>query len=152
MIDRDGSNMSSEPEFSKADKAKALVEASTQLVSVYLANNPLPASELPTLVEQVYGTLNGLVVQTIGGGKNYKRESQKPAVPIEKSLEPDYLICLECGGKYKSMKKHLAASYGMSPEEYRAKWKLAADYPMTAPSYSSRRSNLAKNRGLGRKP
>ena len=143
--------MSNDPEFLKTNRAEALVETSTQLVSAYVANNTLPASELPTLVEQVYGTLTGLVGKTVGEGKSHEKENQKPAVPIGKSLKPDYIICLECGGKYKSMKKHLKASYGMSPEEYRVKWGLAPDYPMTAPSYSFRRSNLAKERGLGRK-
>ena len=128
-----------------------LTEVTTQLVCAYVSNNTLPASELPGLVTQVHSTLSDLSAKPAAEIKVEEKEVQKPAVPIKKSIKHDVLICLECGGEFKSLKKHLRAAYNMSPEEYRLKWGLPADYPMVAPAYAERRSNLAKQLGLGRK-
>ncbi|TJW67037.1 MAG: MucR family transcriptional regulator, partial [Mesorhizobium sp.] len=116
-------------------------------VSAYVSNNPLPVGELPALIGQVHTALKGTM-----GGLVAKPEDLKPAVPIRKSVTPDYIISLEDGKKFKSLKRHLATHYGLTPEEYRAKWGLSADYPMVAPNYAAARSALAKTMGLGRKP
>jgi len=125
-----------------------LVELSASVVSAYVSNNALSVSDLPRLIEQVHAALAAL------GSKVETDDAPelRPAVAIKKSITPDYLICLEDGKKFKSLKRHLRTEYDMSPEEYRAKWNLPADYPMVAPSYSAARSKLAKSIGLGRKP
>ena len=128
-----------------------LAEITAEVVSAYVANNTLPASELPALVTDIHATLSGLVGKSNPNGGAAEKEKQKPAVPIKKSITPDYLICLENGQKFKSLKKHLKAQYDMSPEDYRRKWGLPSDYPMVAPAYAERRSDLAKKLGLGRK-
>ena len=128
-----------------------LAEITAEVVSAYVANNTLPASELPALVTDIHATLTGLVGKSNSNGNVAEKEKQKPAVPIKKSLKPEILTCLECGLEFKSLKKHLRASHDMSPEEYRMKWGLPADYPMVAPAYAERRSDLAKKLGLGRK-
>jgi len=143
--------MSEEVQNKASENNQHLAEITADVVCAYVANNTLPASELPALVTDIHSTLFGLVAQSEGGTAEADKEKQKPAVSIKKSIQPEYLICLECGGKYKSLKKHLRASYDMSPEEYRMKWGLPADYPMVAPAYAERRSNLAKKLGLGRK-
>ncbi|TPL36004.1 MucR family transcriptional regulator [Mesorhizobium sp. B2-4-6] len=124
-----------------------LIELTADVVSAYVSNNPVPVGDLPVLIAQVHAALKGT-----GGMIEEKAEVQKPAVPIKKSVTPDYIISLEDGKKFKSLKRHLATHYGLSPEDYRAKWGLPADYPMVAPNYAATRSALAKTIGLGRKP
>ena len=143
--------MSEEIQNEENNVPQHLAEITAEVVCAYVANNTLPASELPALVTDIHATLTGLVGSAGQAGGDADREKQKPAVPIKKSITPEYLICLENGQKFKSLKKHLRASYDMSPEEYRMKWGLPADYPMVAPAYAERRSNLAKKLGLGRK-
>jgi predicted transcriptional regulator len=129
-------------------KGSQLIELSADIVSAYVSHNALSAGDLPKLIASVHSTLTGL-----GGMPEPEAVVElKPAVPIKKSITPEYLICLEDGKKFKSLKRHLRTEYDMSPEEYRAKWGLPADYPMVAPTYSEARSRLAKTIGLGRKP
>lgn len=117
----------------------------TQIVSSYLANNTVAASDIPALIEQVHRTLSN-----VGAETPVLFDRPQPAVPIKKSIQPDYIVCLEDGKKLKMLKRHLRTAYNMSPEEYRERWGLAADYPMTAPNYAKRRSALAKDIGLGK--
>ena len=125
-----------------------LIELSADIVSAYVSHNALSATDLPKLISSVHATLAGL-----GGAVEAEAPVElKPAVPIKKSITPDYLICLDDGKKFKSLKRHLRTEYDMSPEEYRAKRGLPPDYPMVAPTYSEARSRLAKTIGLGRKP
>jgi predicted transcriptional regulator len=125
-----------------------LVELSASVVSAYVSHNALSASDLPRLIAQVHQALIAL-----GGPAPVEAAPElKPAVPVKKSITPDYLICLEDGKKFKSLKRHLRTEYDLSPDEYRSRWGLPPDYPMVAPSYSEARSALAKSIGLGRKP
>lgn len=130
------------------NRSSKLVELSASIVSAYVSHNALSAADLPKLISQVYGAVSGLTGQV----EAEAAPELKPAVPPKKSITPDYLICLEDGKKFKSLKRHLRVEYDMSPDEYRSKWGLPADYPMVAPSYSEARSKLAKSIGLGRKP
>lgn len=125
----------------------ALVELSTEIVSAYVSHNALSPSDLPKLIVEVHGALKGLQASDAAGHK----EELKPAVPVRKSVASEYIVCLEDGKKFKSLKRHLRTHYNLSPEEYREKWSLPTDYPMVAPSYSETRSRLAKVNGLGRK-
>jgi len=143
--------MSEQTQPEGSDIPQHLAEITAEVVSAYVANNTLPASELPALVTDIHATLSGLVGKSGPNGNVAEKEKQKPAVPIKKSLKPEILTCLECGLEFKSLKKHLRASHDISPEEYRMKWGLPADYPMVAPAYAERRSDLAKKLGLGRK-
>ena len=124
------------------------LELTGDVISAYVANNPVSTTELPSLINEVYSAFR----------KTDKRQSQeqemrsKPAVPVKKSMTDDYIICLEDGKKFKSLKRHLRSHYDMSPEEYREKWGLPFDYPMVAPNYAKARSALARKMGLGRKP
>jgi predicted transcriptional regulator len=115
-------------------------------VSAYVSNNSVPATELPQLINEVYGAL-----MRVGKGvePEAKPEPLKPAVSVRKSIGDDYIICLEDGKKFKSLKRHLRSQYNMSPEQYREKWGLPSDYPMVAPNYAMARSQLAKKMGLG---
>ena len=118
------------------------------VVAAYLGNNTLPATEIPSVINTVYGSLRNLDgIATNGSGR-----PPKAPVPIRKSITPDYIVCLEDGKKLKMLKRHLRTVYGMTPEEYRAKWGLPSDYPMVAPNYSRQRSAFAKKIGLGRTP
>jgi predicted transcriptional regulator len=117
------------------------------LISAYVSNNPVPISELPSLIEQIHQSLAGLS----NGSAANPVERLTPAVPIKKSVNPEYIVCLDDGKKFKSMKRHLTTAFGITPEEYRAKWNLPTDYPMVAPAYAAARSELAKKIGLGRK-
>lgn len=122
-----------------------LVELTTKIVSAYVSNNAVVATDLPQLISETHAALSratGSIVQP-------EREEQKPKVPVKKSVLPDYIICLEDGKKFKSLKRHLRTHYNLSPEEYREKWGLSHDYPMVAPSYARARSDLAKKMGLG---
>ena len=124
-----------------------LIELSTEIVSAYVSHNALSVNDLPKLIADVHTALSGLR----GHGAPEPVEELKPAVPVRKSVAADYIICLEDGKKFKSLKRHLRTHYDLSPEEYRDKWGLPADYPMVAPNYSATRSRLAKDNGLGRK-
>jgi predicted transcriptional regulator len=124
-----------------------LIELSTEIVAAYVSHNALSPSDLPKLIAEVHGALRSLS----SNEAPVAVEELKPAVPIRKSVAADYIICLEDGKKFKSLKRHLRTHYNLSPEEYREKWGLPADYPMVAPSYSATRSKLAKDNGLGRK-
>ena len=121
------------------------LDMTADIVSAFVGNNSVPASELPSLIHSVYQALN-----TISSGEETKVEAPKePAVSVKKSISADFIVCLEDGRKFKSLKRHLRTKYGMSPEEYRAKWNLPKDYPMVAPAYAKARSDLAKQMGLG---
>ena len=120
-----------------------LVELTAEVVSAYVSNNHVFAGELGTLIGKMHETLTAIAT---GGATSEKpKEPQEPAVPIRKSITPDYIISLEDGRKFKSLKRHLAAHYGMTPDDYRAKWNLPADYPMVAPNYAARRSEMASH-------
>lgn len=121
------------------------IELAADIVSAYVSNNSVPAADLPGLINQVHGALQ----TTAGGAQEPEPEPLKPAVPLKRSVTPDYIVCLEDGKKFKSLKRHLRTHYNMTPEEYRDKWGLAADYPMVAPNYATARSQLAKKMGLG---
>ena len=124
-----------------------LLELTTEIVSSHVANNPVAIQDIPDLIRQVYGTLT-----TIDQGPSAQADRPQPAVPIKRSITPDNIICLEDGRKLKMLKRHLKTAYNMTPEDYRERWGLPADYPMVAPNYARQRSNLAKKIGLGRKP
>ena len=124
-----------------------ILEYTTDLVCAFLNKNPVPISELQQVIENVHATLTGLEHSGLGAGVT----TQKPPVSIKKSIGHDFLICLEDGQKYKSLKRHLKSRYEMTPEQYRKKWGLPVDYPMVAPGYAEKRSQLAKNMGLGRR-
>jgi predicted transcriptional regulator len=124
-----------------------LLALTTEIVSSHLANNTLAAAELPELIQMVFRKLADLA-----GDADVPAEELVPAVPIKKSVTDDYIVCLEDGKKLKMLKRHLATAYGLTPEDYRAKWGLKADYPMVAPNYAAKRQALAKQIGLGRKP
>ena len=125
-----------------------LVELSSEIVAAYVGHNALAVSDLPKLIGDVYTALKSLGSAPAAP----QAEPQKPAVTARRSITPDYLICLEDGKKFKSLKRHLMTHHNLSPQQYREKWGLPADYPMVAPNYSATRSALAKNSGLGRKP
>ena len=124
-----------------------LIDLSTEIVSAYVSHNALSLADLLKLIADVHAALKGLR----SNGATPPHEELRPAVPVRKSIAPDYIICLEDGKKFKSLKRHLRTHYDISPEEYREKWGLPADYPMVAPNYSATRSRLAKDNGLGRK-
>ncbi len=129
----------------QADSADVL-GLTAQIVSAHVSNNSIGAEALPSLIQDVYRTLAGV------GKEQVLPDKQQPAVPIKKSVFPDYIVCLEDGKKLKMLKRHLKTSYNMTPEQYREKWQLPPDYPMVAPSYARHRSSLAKKIGLGTKP
>ena len=125
-----------------------LRELTAEVVSAYVSNNSVPMNELSGLISQVYSALGS----TQGEAPSQQpSEKPKPAVPVKKSVTDDYIICLEDGKQFKSLKRHLSSKYDMTPEEYRQRWNLPADYPMVAPSYAAARSKLAREMGLGRK-
>jgi predicted transcriptional regulator len=125
-----------------------LIDLSTDIVCAFVSHNALNVADLPKLIADVHTALRALQ----GVAAVDSTEELKPAVPVRKSVTADYLVCLEDGKKFKSLKRHLRTHYNLSPEEYRSKWGLPADYPMVAPNYSATRSRLAKDNGLGRKP
>ena len=118
-----------------------------EIVSAHISNNNVAQSDLPDLIQSVYQTLEKLAT----GQSTQKEEKPTPAVPIRKSVQPDYIVCLEDGKKLKMLKRYIKRSYNLTPEEYRQRWGLPSDYPMTAPNYAAERSRLAKEIGLGRK-
>jgi len=124
-----------------------LIELTADVVAAYVSNNPVPAGELPNLISDVHAALG-----RVGGAPEQPpADKQKPAVNPKKSVTPDYIICLEDGKRFKSLKRHLGVHFGLTPEAYRTKWSLPSDYPMVAPNYAASRSALAKSIGLGRK-
>ncbi len=133
-----------------ADKVSRmdLLRMTAEVVAAFVGKNVLPPAQLPEVINTVFGSLNALE----GGAAGAKGEPPKPAVPIRKSVTPEYIVCLEDGKKMKMLKRHLRTAYSLTPDEYRTKWGLPADYPMVAPNYAAQRSEFAKKIGLGRKP
>lgn len=123
------------------------IELAVDIVSAYVSNNSVPVSDLPSLISDVYNAL----LRVGAGVPVAPSEPPKPAVPVKRSVSSDYIVCLEDGKKFKSLKRHLRTHYNLSPEQYREKWNLPADYPMVAPKYAEARSSLAKRMGLGRR-
>ena len=121
------------------------IELAADIVSAYVSNNSVPASDLPNLIGEVHAAL----LRVTAGSAPVVVETPKPAVPPKKSITNDYIICLEDGKQFKSLKRHLRTQYNLSPDAYREKWGLPPDYPMVAPNYAIARSNLAKQMGLG---
>ncbi|MEL6792684.1 MAG: MucR family transcriptional regulator [Pseudomonadota bacterium] len=124
-----------------------ILALTSEIVSSHVSNNAVNQSDLTKMIESVFTTLESLAAP-----KEEPVEELKPAVPIKKSITDEYIVCLEDGKKLKMLKRHLATSYDMTPEDYRAKWGLPSDYPMVAPAYARKRQELAKKIGLGRKP
>ncbi len=133
--------------MSTTEEQSGLIELTADIVSAYVSNNSVAANDVPGLIGEVFSALSRVGT----GAVSAPSEPAKPAVNPKKSITPDYLICLEDGKKFKSLKRHLRTMYNMSPEQYREKWGLAADYPMVAPNYAEARSRLAKEMGLGQK-
>ena len=125
-------------------EASDTLQLTTEIVAAYVGNNKVSLTELPKVMNEVYESL-----QSLAAGEASLRATRDPAVPINKSVTPDYVICLEDGKKLKMLKRYLRTNYGLTPEEYRRKWNLPADYPMVAPNYAKRRSAFAKKIGLG---
>jgi predicted transcriptional regulator len=122
------------------------IELAAEVVAAYVSNNPVPKADLPDLILAVHSSLTRLGKDSV----ELQVEAKPPAVPVRKSITPDFLICLEDGKKFKSLRRHLGA-LGLTPEQYRVKWKLPSDYPMVAPNYAAHRSALARKFGLGQK-
>lgn len=129
------------------NKSSDLLKLASDIVAAYVSNNPLPVGELPGVIKSVHTTLGSL---NSASPATEVATDQKPAVPVKKSVTPDYLVCLEDGKRLKMLKRYLRSRYGLSPDQYRAKWGLPPDYPMVASNYAARRSEFAKKIGLGR--
>ncbi len=129
--------------MTESANAGDILALTTEIVAAHVSNNTVSVSDLPHLINQVYQSLS-----TIGSGATPVTERPQPAVSVKKSITPDYIICLEDGKKLKMLKRHLKTAYNMTPEDYRERWSLAADYPMVAPNYAKQRSRLAKEIGL----
>ncbi len=127
------------------DDKSEIIEMTADIVSAYVGNNSVSAADLPTLIQSIHRALSGVTT----AAEPVEAAPKEPAVPVKRSITPDHLVCLEDGRKFKSLKRHLRTKYNMSPEDYRAKWGLAKDYPMVAPNYAKARSDLAKQMGLG---
>ncbi len=125
---------------------KSLIGMTTTVVAAYLSNNMVASSQISEVIHTIHGALKGLST----GGSEPEPEPLKPAVPIRRSVTPDYIVCLEDGKQLKMLKRHLRTTYNLTPDDYRAKWGLPADYPMVAPNYAQQRSDFAKKIGLGR--
>jgi predicted transcriptional regulator len=121
------------------------IQLTAQIVSAYVSNNSVPAGDIPALINQVHAALT----RVLGGQVETRAEPLRPAVSVKRSITPEYIVCLEDGKKFKSLKRHLRTQYNMTPEQYRDKWGLTPDYPMVAPNYAAARSQLAKQMGLG---
>lgn len=130
--------------MNSASSSPELLSLTTEIVAAHVSNNTVAINDLPSLIEQVYRSL-----ANVGAEPVVQSEKPQPAVPIKKSVTPEYIICLEDGKKLKMLKRHLKTAYNMSPEEYRDRWSLPPDYPMVAPNYAKQRSRLAKQIGLG---
>src|SRR5215203_705038 len=122
------------------------IELAADIVSAFVSNNSVPSTELPALIGSVHDALTKVAS---GSTQQPAEEPKAPAVPIKKSVQPDYIVCLDDGKRFKSLKRHLRTVYNLTPDQYRAKWGLAHDYPMVAPNYAAARSELAKQMGLG---
>ena len=133
MIEGDGA---SRPDY---------VALTAEIVSAYVSNNTVSAADIPALIAQVHGALS----RVSNGAADAAAETPKPAISLKRSVTPEYIVCLEDGKKFKSLKRHLRTQYNMTPEQYREKWSLPPDYPMVAPNYAAARSELAKQMGLG---
>lgn len=131
-----------------AINALGAIGVTSDIVQAYVGKNPVSAADLPSLIGQVHAAVTAIYT---GATTQAEPEVQQPAVPVRKSVTPDFIICLEDGKKFKSLKRHLRQHFNLSPEEYRTKWGLPDDYPMVSPNYSAARSNLAKASGLGTK-
>ncbi|MFE1600069.1 MucR family transcriptional regulator [Methylobacterium sp. ID0610] len=131
--------------MSESEASTDYIELAADIVSAFVSKNSVTMAELPGLIASVHETLGRLGKEPV----EERAEPLAPAVPIKKSITPEYLICLEDGKKFKSLKRHLRSRYGLSPEDYRARWNLPPDYPMVAPNYAAARSELAKTMGLG---
>ena len=125
-----------------------VLRMAVDVVAAYVSNNRVSSGQVREVIETVFGAMNSLGGAMADGGGN----AQTPAVPVRRSVTPDYIVCLEDGKKLKMLKRHLRTAYGLTPAEYRSKWNLPADYPMVAPKYAKLRSDFAKKIGLGRKP
>lgn len=135
-------------EFVGSGNQELLVELTAEIVAAYVGNHVVPVAELPHLIADVHAALNQThAPQPVA----LPAEKPKPAVSVRKSIQDDQITCLECGGSFKSLKRHLMTHHSLSPEEYREKWDLSADYPMVAPAYAEARSRLAKEMGLGQR-
>ena len=128
-----------------SDMHAQIIQMTSDVVAAYVSNNPVQANDLPNVIERVHATIRDLSSVT----PSEAPKEVTPAVSVRKSITPDYLVCLEDGKRFKSLKRHLRSKYNLSPEEYREKWGLPADYPMVAPNYAKQRSELAKKMGLG---
>lgn len=131
--------------MSDSSSRPTLLALTAQIVAAHVGHNSVPRETLPALIESIYTTLSKVGVQAEAP------KQPEPAVPVKRSIFPDYIVCLEDGKRLKMLKRHLRTSYNMSPAQYRERWGLAADYPMVAPNYAAKRSSLAKSIGLGRK-
>ena len=140
-----------EAEANTTNNDTDLRELTADVVSAYVSNNSVPMSELPGLIAEIHRALGATESGSGPAASSAPAERPKPAVPIKKSITDDYIICLEDGKQFKSLKRHLSSKYNMTPEEYRQRWNLPADYPMVAPAYAKSRSELARKMGLGRK-
>ncbi|HEV2746895.1 MAG TPA: MucR family transcriptional regulator [Allosphingosinicella sp.] len=130
----------------QAEMDETLITLTADIVSAHVSNNSVAVNDLPTLIQNVHDALTGL-----GGSAEVPKAKQEPAVSVRSSIKPDYIVCLEDGKKLKMLKRHLMTHYQMTPDEYRQKWGLNADYPMVAPNYAEQRRSLAKKIGLGTK-
>lgn len=133
---------------SEDSNKQELMMYTTEIVSSFVTNNDVSAADLPALIQSVYKTMNHINESA----SSAFADRPQPAVPIKKSIQPDFIVCLEDGKKLKMLKRHLKTAYGMTPDDYRERWGLPADYPMVAPNYAKRRSALAKDIGLGTRP
>ena len=129
------------------DMNETLITLTSDIVAAHVSNNSVSVDDLPVLISNVYSALSGL-----GHAVEKSEERPEPAVSVRASVKPDYIVCLEDGKKLKMLKRHLMTHYNMTPEQYRQRWNLPADYPMVAPNYAEKRRALAKEIGLGRKP
>jgi len=127
------------------DEKPEIIEMTAEIVAAYVENNTISTGDLPALIQSVHRALSSVS----SGADAVEAAPKEPAVPVRRSITADFLICLEDGRKFKSLKRHLRTKYNLSPEDYRAKWGLAKDYPMVAPNYAKARSDLAKQMGLG---
>ena len=130
-----------------SELSETLITLTADIVAAHVSNNSVAVSDLPVLIQNVHGALKGL-----SGAASAAEARPEPAVSIRSSVKPDYIVCLEDGKKLKMLKRHLMTHYGLTPDEYRQRWGLPADYPMVAPNYAEQRRTLAVKIGLGRKP
>jgi predicted transcriptional regulator len=131
--------------MSENTESSSFIGLTAEIVSAYVSNNSVPAAEIPVLISQVHTAL----ARVSSNRGEFMADSARPAVTVKKSITPDYIVCLEDGKKFKSLKRHLRTQYNITPEQYREKWGLPMDYPMVAPNYAAARSQLAKQMGLG---